>query len=149
MIQISNFARNYWISSEFYSQIWIDFSMLKRAFLRDFDFIWLYFNLISLASQLLSLILWFIWDSYWFGRTTRAWRSFATSTVNQRVFIDADWTGLLFSYILFILFILFWFISLILLIFVEILKPAVWLFLPNWGGVLHLHRIFGCLHCLA
>ena len=62
---------------------------------------------------------------------------FATPPANPRVFIDADWTGFLFSYILFILIVLFWFISLILLIFVEILKPAVWSFLSNWGGVLH------------
>ena len=49
-----NSARNHWILSEFYSQIWVDFSTLKKTFLRDFDFIQAYFDLISLVSQLLS-----------------------------------------------------------------------------------------------
>ena len=120
-IYVSNSARNHWISSEFYSQIWVDFSTLKKTFQRDFDFIQTYFDLISLASQLFLLILWFIWDFYWFGRTSGEWPGheglFTTSTANLRVFIDAEWTGFLFFYIWFILIILFWFISLILLRF--------------------------------
>ena len=74
-IYILNSARNCWILSEFYSQIWVDFSTKKRAFQGDFDFIWAYFNLISLALQLFLSILQFIWDSYWVRRTTRTWRS--------------------------------------------------------------------------
>ncbi len=93
----------------------------REAFQRDFDFIWSYFDLISLASQLFLLILWFIWDSYWFERTFEEWSGhedlFVISTVNLRIFIDAEWTDFLFFYILFILLILFWFISLILLRF--------------------------------
>ena len=85
-----NFTRNYWILSEFYSQIWVDFSMLKRTFLGDFDFIWPYFDLILLVPQLLSLILWFIWDSYWFEeniqRMIRAWRSFCHLNSQSRDF---------------------------------------------------------------
>ena len=74
-IYVLNFARNCWILSEFYSQIWVDFSTKKRTLQEDFDFIWAYFNLISLALQLFLSILQFIWDSYWVRRTIRAWRS--------------------------------------------------------------------------
>ena len=73
-IYVLNSTRNYWTSSEFYSQIWVDFPTLKKAFQGDFDFIQTYFDLISLASQLFLSILWFIWDSYWVRRMTRAWR---------------------------------------------------------------------------
>ena len=130
-IYVSNSARNRWTSSEFYSQIWVDFPTLKGVFLRDFDFIRAYFGLISLAPQLfLSILL--IRENI--RRMTGPWRPFCHSNSQPKSFIDAEWTGFLFSHILFILFILFWFISLILLIFIDILKLADWPFPANLGG---------------
>ena len=85
-IYVLNFTRNCWILSEFYSQIWVDFSTLKRALQRDFDFIQTYFNLISLASQLFLSILQFIWDSYWVRRMTEAWRSLCHFNSQSRNF---------------------------------------------------------------
>ena len=76
----------FWIWTEFYSQIWVDFSMKKKTLQRDFDFIWTYFNLISLVSQLFLLILQFIWDSYWVRRMIEAWRSLCHFNSQSRSF---------------------------------------------------------------
>ena len=50
-IYILNFTKNHWILSEFYSQNWIDYSILKKTFQKNFDFIQTYFDLISLVFQ--------------------------------------------------------------------------------------------------
>ena len=87
---VSEFHEKFWIWMRFYSQIWVDFSMKKRAFQEDFDFIQAYFNLISLVSQL------FFWsyDLFEILIELEEWPGhedlFVISTANQEVFIDAD-----------------------------------------------------------
>ena len=148
-----NIMKNFESEQNFTVNFNMNFLSWIEVFHFNFDFIWFYFDLISLVSQLFFLILQFIWDSYWVERTTEEWSEhenlFIISTVNQEVFIDADWMSFLFSYILFILIGLFWFISLILLIFIDILKLADQLFSANLGGCVAFSQYFDCLHCLA
>ncbi len=68
-----NSSRNHWCLSKINNQIWLDFSTLKKSFLRNFDFILTYFWLNLTSISTFSLIFWFIWDFYWFRRTIKEW----------------------------------------------------------------------------
>jgi hypothetical protein len=76
----------------------------NRLPLRYFDFIRAYFDLFSLApfGNLVDF------DDFWIRENERSLKSlFTTTTANLKVFIDAEWTGFLLFYSLFIPFILF------------------------------------------
>ena len=76
---MSEFHEKFWIWMRFYNQFWCEFSELNWALL-----LWFWFYLILFWSNLTSvstsfLILWFIWDSYWFKRMIRSMKIFSLS----------------------------------------------------------------------